>query len=126
MTQQYTENNDTTPVEATILALDTPAHPGTTQYPDSYHGGGGTVMGTTIPEASASVLTENIPSELKALNQWLRWMWHTKLNGGKTKIPLKATRPGKASTVNPADWGRLRTLPFHTPLVAVTASVTSL
>ena len=48
-------------------------------------------------------LWQNIPTELKELNQWIYWRLE-EVNGRMTKIPYNAKSGHKASTTNPATW----------------------
>ena len=48
---------------------------------------------------------DNIPSELKALNQWVLWRFEQRGQGKPTKTPLQAMAPEHyASTTNPGTW----------------------
>ena len=49
------------------------------------------------------VIAENIPEELKTLNQWLVWRYQTR-DGKPTKIPFNAKTGQFAKSNDPATW----------------------
>lgn len=53
-------------------------------------------------KAAQQVKPENIPEELKALNQWVLWKYETR-DGKKTKVPYRATGQ-RAESNNPSTW----------------------
>jgi hypothetical protein len=50
-------------------------------------------------------LYDNIPDELKALNQWVFWRLEKTRDGKPTKVPYDPRGGHRASTTNPSDWG---------------------
>jgi putative DNA primase/helicase len=50
------------------------------------------------------VMAENIPVELKQLNQWVVWRYELNDDDEWTKVPYRVDRSGKASTTEPKDW----------------------
>ena len=51
-----------------------------------------------------NVCADKIPSELKALPQWVVWRREER-DGKPTKVPYNAITGNRASVTNPADWG---------------------
>lgn len=51
-----------------------------------------------------TVLTQNIPAELKGASQWVRWRNESDRNGKPTKIPYKARSGDRAESNNPETW----------------------
>lgn len=54
------------------------------------------------------ILAENIPQEMKALNNWVCWKLEEK-DGRKTKVPYQIDDK-KASTTNPNTWNTFETV----------------
>jgi hypothetical protein len=50
------------------------------------------------------VLHENIPLELRLLQQWVVWKWE-KPNGEWAKVPYHVSGRYRASTTKPETWG---------------------
>jgi putative DNA primase/helicase len=48
---------------------------------------------------------DNIPTELKALSQWVCWRLEPRGNGDMAKPPIDPKKGCKASTTNPNNWG---------------------
>lgn len=57
-----------------------------------------------IPPKARRTVVDNIPSELKAIEQWAAWRWERR--GGKwTKPPINPATGGYARNNDPATWG---------------------
>jgi putative DNA primase/helicase len=51
-----------------------------------------------------SMLAENIPGELRPLDQWVNWHYEERA-GKATKVPMRVDGQGRASTTDPETWG---------------------
>ena len=52
---------------------------------------------------------ENIPSEIRDINQWVRWKLVTKSDDKPTKIPYDTNGGEHAKVNDPSTWGSLNT-----------------
>ena len=58
-----------------------------------------------MSETRVNRLLENVPTELRALAQWITWRYVNRSDGTATKVPYCAGRPDRhASSTDPATW----------------------